>query len=584
MNRWLSFTFSPWIPASVLWFIVLVHSQLTFESGDALFFYLLLAEIALFVVMLLLIAFRAVIKSKRDRFNSNVILSIDFLALYIVLSVLFFLNANSLMGGTKSALVSLLFFALSLAVLYRCLPTPFQVVSALLSPVLRFLLEMIFGANAAIARPDVLAEKGNVEAVKSFLTDQIEGVYCGQIRHKKTLEPLYISTEDRGVVIGPPGTGKTAFMVTQLLDLAERKGSFVCLDIKPELHTIMREKLEAQGYRVLVFNPTNPVDKYNFLDDLQGPTAVGELAYSLVPSADGDNRAFDEGARDLLDGIISYLRYEKKAVSLPALQQFLSGFSSEKGLIQTLSQCDDPDVKDTAFAIARSAKNARFMGSVFATLRSNLRFLRYEDIRTSIGESDFSLALFKEAQPVALFLQFEERHQETTQLLLSAMIAHLFNYFIEDAEREPVLLMLDEIGNVPRIPGLVAKLNTIRSRKLPTWMYWQGIQQMQKYGKQANEGPNSIMAACDFHMAFRLNDNDSARWFSERIGTVDRQVITSTAGGEHHSTSHQVKEEQILKVADLQALPFGESVAIYRGKVWRNYATPYFERWPEMAR
>jgi len=156
------------------------------------------------------------------------------------------------------------------------------------------------------------------------------------------------------------------------------------------------------------------------------------------------------------------------------------------------------------------------------------------------------------------------------------MIAHLFNYFIEDVERQPVLLMLDEIGNVPRIPGLVAKLNTIRSRKLPTWMYWQGIQQMQKYGKQANEGPNAIMAACDFQMAFRLNDNDSARWFSERIGTVDRQVTTDTG--------HQVKEEQILKVADLQALPFGESVAIYRGKVWRNKATPYFERWPEMAR
>ena len=580
MNRWLSFTFSPWIPALVFWGVVFVQSQLTVESGDALFFYLFLAEIALFVVMLLLIGLRAVIKSKRDGFNSSVILSIDFLALYTLLSVLFFLNANSLMGGTKSALVSLLFFVLSLAVLYRLSSTPFQIVGSLVG----FLLRMIFGGNATIARPDVLAEKGNVEAVKSFLTERIEGIYCGEIRHKKTLEPLYISTEDRGVVIGPPGTGKTAFMVTQLLDLAERKGSFVCLDIKPELHIIMREKLEAQGYRVVVFNPTNPVDRYNFLDDLQGSTAIGELAYSLVPSADGDSRAFDEGARDLLDGIISYLRYEKKTVSLPALREFLSRFSSEKDLIHTLSQCDDLDVKDTAFAIARSAKNARFMGSVFATLRSNLRFLRHEDIRTSIGESDFSLSVFKEAQPVALFLQFEERHQETTQLLLSAMIAHLFNYFIEDVERQPVLLMLDEIGNVPRIPGLVAKLNTIRSRKLPTWMYWQGIQQMQKYGKQANEGPNSIMAACDFHMAFRLNDNDSARWFSERIGTVDRQVTTSTIGGEHHSTSHQVKEEQILKVADLQALPSGESVAIYRGKVWRNQATPYFERWPEMAR
>jgi len=213
-----------------------------------------------------------------------------------------------------------------------------------------------------------------------------------------------------------------------------------------------------------------------------------------------------------------------------------------------------------------------------------LRFLRYKDIRNSIAESDFSLSVFCEDQPVALFLQFEERHQQTTQLLLSAMISHLFNYFIENVERKPVLLMLDEIGNVPRIPGLVEKLNTIRSRKLPTWMYWQGVQQMQKYGKQNNEGPNSIMAACDFHMAFRLNDNDSARWFSERIGTVDRTMVSESTGPTGRSTSRHTTEEAIKKVAELQALPVGQSVAIYRGKVWNNQATPYFQKWPDMAK
>lgn len=241
-------------------------------------------------------------------------------------------------------------------------------------------------------------------------------------------------------------------------------------------------------------------------------------------------------------------------------------------------------MQDTAFAIARSSKNGRFIGSVFAALRSNLRFLRYGNIRESLAASDFSLDVFYGDQPVALFLQFEERHQETTQLLLSATVAHLFNWFIAHTERPPVLLMLDEIGNVPVIPGLVEKLNTIRSRQLPTWLYWQGIQQMQKYGKLANEGPNSILAACDFHLAFRLNDNDTARWFSERIGTVDRQVTSTSLGGEHRSVSISVREEPILKTAVLQALPFGESVAIYRGKVWRNRATPYFERWVEMVR
>ena len=466
-------------------------------------------------------------------------------------------------------------------------------VAAFLALVLLLLpvAQAIMVSSPEILRPDVLSNPRNRQLVAQALAFKEEGVFCGEILSGlsgsvgKQRQSLYVSPEDRGVVIGPPGTGKTAFMVSQLIDRIERGGSFVCLDIKPELHGILKDRLQEAGYRALVFNPTDPVDRYNLLDDLHGPTAIGELAYSLIPSANADNKAFDEAARDLLDGIISFLKAEGRAVSLPSIRQFIGRFSSEQELIQTLSDSDDADVRDTAFAISRSAKNGRFIGSVFATLRANLRFLRYESIRESTVSSDFSLEVFRykrgdaKHQPVALFLQFEERHQETTAQLLAATISHLFNWFIANTDRDPVLLMFDEVGNVPTIPGLVEKLNTIRSRKLPTWLYWQGIQQMQKYGNAAGEGPNSILAACDFHLAFRLNDNDTARWFSERIGTVDRRARSVSVGDSSSSRSVSMVEEPVLKVAELQALEPFETVAIYRGMVWRNWAVPWFERW-----
>jgi len=449
-----------------------------------------------------------------------------------------------------------------------------------------FVLKISLIAEPNIERPDVLGTDRHTTAIMNAL-DQApdEGVFCGHIETPEGLRSAYISTEDRGVVIGPPGTGKSAFMVTQMLDWSKSRRSIVCLDIKPELHDIMRARLEKQGYRIRIFNPTAPCDRYNMLDDLVGTTAIGELAASLIPSAGGDNRAFDEAARDIVDGLISYLKVDGQAVSLPAIRHLLGGMANEKELVDMLASSEDEDVRDIAFALARSGRNSRFLGAVFATLRSNLRFLRYEEIRTSIEVSDFSLReLMDDDRPTALFLQFEERHQETTRLLLSAMVAHLFNFFIEHTERKPVLLMLDEIGNVPRIPALVEKLNTIRSRQLPTWLYWQGIQQMQQYGMQRDEGPNSILAACDFHMAFRLNDNDTARWFSDRIGTADRIMTSVSQSGSGETLSKSVKEEPIMKLADLQSLPNGQSIAIYRGNVWRNLATPYFKRWPQMAR
>jgi len=434
--------------------------------------------------------------------------------------------------------------------------------------------------DPSIERPDTLAERKRSARIVDALSDQKRGVFCGEIAHRRQHKSLYVSTEDRGIVIGPPGTGKTAFMLTQLFDWVEQQGSFVCLDIKPELHAIMHERLAEQGYQVHVFNPTEQQDRYNLLDDIQSAVAIGELAASLIPSDGGETKAFDEGARDIVDGIISYLKSKGESVSLPAIRDFLSTIRDEQALIRLLSESTDEDVRDIAFALARSSQNQRFMGAVFATLRSNLRFLRYDNIRRALSRSDFSLSAFLDDRPVALFLQFEERHQETTRLLLAAMASHLFTFFIEHTKRKPVLLMLDEIGNVPRIPGLVEKLNTIRSRQLPTWLYWQGLQQMQKYGVQNNEGPNAIMAACDFQMVFRLNDNDTARWFSERIGTVDRQSVSVQS----HGFSAQLSEEPIAKVADLQALPAGECAALYRGLSWRNRATPYYERWPEFRK
>jgi type IV secretory pathway TraG/TraD family ATPase VirD4 len=186
---------------------------------------------------------------------------------------------------------------------------------------------------------------------------------------------------------------------------------------------------------------------------------------------------------------------------------------------------------------------------------------------------------------VALFLQFEESHRETTARLWVALVAHIMRYLIVNTDRPAVLQLFDEIGNAMPIPGLIEKLNTIRSRELPTWLYWQSLEQMQKYGAKAGEGPNIILGACDFQMVFRLNDNASAEWMSQRLGVSDRLVeSTSVTWGDGfipNRTDQQslVKEPKVFP-HELQALRDAEAICVYRGQAWRGYATPYFERWP----
>ena len=404
-------------------------------------------------------------------------------------------------------------------------------------------------------------------------------VWCGSLMQ----QGLHISVEDRAVVIGPPGTGKTAFLVSQLLLWAASRRSFVCLDIKPEIMGITHEALRKQGYRIVSFNPTAQTgERYNPFDDIDGPEAIGEFAAALIPGEEMKDKVFYESARDFLDAIVSHLRATGGDASLPGIRALVMETSSHQELMQLLLNSPDDDVREIANSLMLAGANQRLIGSVFKTFDAQLRFLRFPRVRDSLRCSDFSLHDLGKSQPVALFLQFEEKERETTADLLAAMMTHVLRFMIVHHEqRSPVLLLLDEIGSAPLVPSLVTKLNTIRSRQLPTWLYFQSLEQMQKYGEKQDEGPNLILGACDLHMVFRLNDNASATWMSERIGVVEREIEArgfAMEGG--LNVSHQLTQEPIIWPHELQKLEPGQVVCVYRGLAWRGEATPYFERWP----
>lgn len=504
-------------------------------------------------------------------------------------------NPNQDGGGLRAATgLALLFFIVAIIVIGVITLAVLKGTDDPDGPLLGAIIATIFvvGVSIEIGR-DRSAGKdrkdylGNSQATTDAAAhlDNTSGIWAGEAGGQE----LQASVEDRAAVLGPPGAGKTAFLVAQLLKWAESGQPLICLDAKPEIHAITKDKLRKLGYRVLVYNPTagGGTDRYNPIDDLEGPEAIGEIAAALVPATAAEDAVFNESARDFLDALISHLRAIKDHVSLVDVRQMLADADRYQDLLRELRASPDPDAREIAAALMTTAANERLLGSIFATMRANLRFLRYPKIRASLEASDFSLEDFGNERPVALFLQFEERHRETTARLLAALVAHLMRYLISYDKRPPVLLLLDEIGTVPPIPGLIEKLNTIRSRNLPTWTYWQNIEQMQRYGAKADEGPNLILGACDFQMVFRLNDNASAEWMSRRIGVVD--VVTraaSRSSGQHGSitTTTSVVTEPKIFPHELQELGTHQVVCAYRGNTWRGRATPYFAMWPEFRR
>jgi type IV secretory pathway TraG/TraD family ATPase VirD4 len=416
------------------------------------------------------------------------------------------------------------------------------------------------------SRKNVLSQ--NLETAVSLSINH--GVYSGDVKSK----PIRISTEDRGCVIGPPASGKTTFLVSQLFDWAESGRSFVVNDVKPEIHGLVRERLESLGYKLWIFNPTKPVHRYNLLDNLDSPEAAGELAAALCPNPDPADAVFNVSARDLLNATILHLRETRGTASLPAIRAFLAEFGEHRELIRHLLQSPSADVQAAAQSLRYTATNERLIGSILAILAANLSFLQYPSVRGNLETSDFTLDVLHQPRN-GLFLQFEESARLSTAALWSVTLAHLLRHLIVHTDREPVLLLLDEIGTAPQVTGLVEKLNTIRSRKMPTWLYWQSLEQMRVYGGNGIDGRNLILGACDLQMVFRLNDNESAQWMSDRIGTVDNILRSVTDSGDASST---LITEPAVRPHELQRLKRGEVVAAYRHLIWKGQATPYYQR------
>jgi type IV secretion system protein VirD4 len=407
-------------------------------------------------------------------------------------------------------------------------------------------------------------------------------------------KPLHVSIEDRALVIGPPGTGKTVFLLNQVLRAAKSKLSFAVIDIKPELHQIIASTLQAAGYRVLRINPARDdpaADHWNPLDDLTDETEIAELCAALLPISDPRDKPFADAQLDWLKAAVFHIKSQPGG-SLPAAFNLLSSQTDAKTLVQMLANSPNDTAARIARRIAVGLSGEKPDPLILPGLTGALRTLDYlglPGVQSALGHSDFSIREIGQSNqpPTALFLQFEEAKLKTLGPLLAFMATGLLTTLIDTAkQRNPVALFLDELGNMPPIPGLAEKLNTIRSRHLPTWMYFQSAEQIERrYGHGAAA---IFFGSADVQIVFRLNDQPTRELISKLVGTTEREKISqstsSGAEGSRGSTNRSWERVNVVEPHELGQLKPGEVVALYRGAAAKGQATPHYLDFPAFKR
>ena len=411
------------------------------------------------------------------------------------------------------------------------------------------------------------------------------GIFAGKFGGK----PFFASIEDRGLIIGPPGTGKTAFLINQILRAAHTKLSFAAVDLKPELHQILAPSLLAAGYRVLRINPARvdaEADHWNPLDDIEDETDITELCCSLLPIRDSKEAPFVEAQRDWLKSAVFHIK-SLQGGSLPAAFNLLSSVSQPSELIDLLGKSTSQTAARIARRIQAGMSGTKPDPLILQGLTGCLRTLDYlglPGVQSALGHSDFSASeLGKSPQPTALFLQFEESKINALGPLLAFATTGLLTALIGNAlERKAVALFLDELGNMPPIPNLAEKLNTVRSRNIPVWMYFQTVEQIERrYGKGAT---SIFFAAADVQIVFRLNDNETRERISKLVGTTEKRKHGSSSGKNGNTNSISFERVNVIEPHALGQLRPGQIVCLYRGAAAFGSATPHFIDFPVFRR
>ena len=468
-----------------------------------------------------------------------------------------------------------------------------------------FFLAFFFGAQF-IDPKNIEYERKTIEKKQSAeglgtllneveLTEDVGTPLISYILDDQFKEPvrkaLRVTNEDRGIVAGVPGAGKTAYLVLQLIDWMESGQSFVATDIKPEIWAILKYNniFEKFGYNDWVFNPTDiNADHYNLFSEVHDSAEFNEVLNIIIPDTDSaDAKVFNDNARRLLKAVL--IELGPKA-SLPNAQRFINSMDDNAELLKTLRQSDNETVSSIAKDITRTAKSDNLLASIMTAASKAFDFLDDERIRKSISDNaeGFYLKDVLMQPKQAVFLQFDQQYKSSTATLFGATVAHIIRILQANQDREAVFLALDEIINCAPIPKFTELLNTIRSANMPTFLYLQSLEGLNRlYGANADR---LFLGSSNYKVVFRIEDDFTAKEFSKLIGKTETTYYSYTEnvgqGVSNNETkiqntssgySESTRMEYIVEPDELIHLPKYTAVVMYNGRFGTLDMPKYWE-------
>jgi hypothetical protein len=375
--------------------------------------------------------------------------------------------------------------------------------------------------------------------------------------------PMVFQGEGHIATIATTGAGKGQRYI--LPTLMTYPGNVICLDPKGEnyRHTKGARDLFGRVFRWAPFDKSSDTDSFNPLDAVQDPDDARVLADLLVHPSDSGEKAFwDSSARDVVRGLILYVKsLPKERRNIRELVRFLYGSEDDLDRLRdNMAESEDELVRESANQIEVMAE--RMFTSILQSARTELEAWRSPAIAscTNHTSENWDISAFVAMQrgmeklieggnypgPIgykyhsngregviergtasSIFLVVPPDRIRSYASVLRVMLGmHLKALTAAEAEFEtenpdlladysiPTLLLFDELPQLGYMQIVEEQILIARAARIRMWLVAQNLSQL----KQVYPNWESMLANCRVQLFFGTNDKTTADYISDRCG------------------------------------------------------------------
>ncbi len=381
------------------------------------------------------------------------------------------------------------------------------------------------------------------------------------------------------VAFGPPQSGKSAGLAIPAL--LEWQGPAVASSIKTDLLGASLRRRRQLG-EVLVFDPFElsgvPAHTWSPLRGASTWDGALEVAWRLAAAGELDQRGVEGGdfwaiaaeqrlapllyvaarSGDGIEQVVAWVYGQGTRGLDSALDRLLAAASTERERLDTRAAYD---------AIrAFEAQADRTRGSIEATAQALLRAYRFTRVARSAHGCEITPERLLDADST-LYLIGDAKASKLLRPIFLALLSEVVDSAYALANQSggrlerPLLVCLDEAGNVAPLPNLAEIASTAPSHNIQLISIFHDLAQARsRYRQQAETVVNSHRARM---LLPGVADLDTLRYFSGLAGEQERSEMTRTMGRGGTTRSYGLRRAPLISAEALRQLPEGHALLLY---------------------